>query len=306
MRGFSALHQPLCRLSKFSYSATALQQPRGMGRIAFTRKTEEPTGSQPSPTPPKGGVTSGRSRSTRPTIAPDAGVSPSKIVECAASPKRKAFTSRPAQDHQESSGQQAITADAPHTPVGSREKRSGRRSVKLARRDIVTASIPQLVAAVATLPTESGARTLQEAPVPVWTKELMQEAAQKLSAAAPCKLHPPLLFLHPCLSASELSIGAKAECISIGSSCTAGMLDNAHAPPQATELIDLSAACSASTAHTGARCSREAAAHSHRLGLPCSGTCHHGPAAVCGIRAQHCSESQGCLRGQLPMSNARR
>lgn len=197
MRGFPALHQPLFRLSRFSYSAAALQQPRGMGRIAFTRKTEEPIGSQPSPTPPKGEVTSGRSRSTRHTIASDAGVSASKIVECAASPKRKAFTSRPTRDHQESSGQQAITAVAPHTPVGSREKRSGRRSVKLARRDIVTASIPQQVAAVATLPTESGAGTLQEAPVPVWSREVMKEAMQKLSAADPCKLLTPLLFLHP-------------------------------------------------------------------------------------------------------------
>ena len=75
----------------------------------------------------------------------------------------------------------------------------------------MTASLPQQVAAVATLPTESGARTLQGAAVPVWSRELMQEALQKLSAADPCKLLPPLPYLHPWLPASELSIGVNTD-----------------------------------------------------------------------------------------------
>ena len=197
MRAFSALHQPLVRLSIFDCSAIALLQPRSMGRTAFTRKTEEPVGSQPAPTCQRGEMPSGRSRSTRNTVSSVAGIGASKIAQSAVSPKRKAPTSRPSQDYWESSGQQAITACAPQTPDESRENRSSKRSVRLARRDIVTASIPQQVAAVATLPTESGARTLQEAPVPVWSRELMQEAMQKLSAADPCKLLPPLRFLHP-------------------------------------------------------------------------------------------------------------
>ena len=212
MRGFLALHQPLHRLSISNYSATALLQPRSMGRIASTRTTGEPIGSQPLPTShQKGDVTSGRSKSTRCIAACDAEVSASKIAKSAASPKRKASTSRPSQDYWESSGQQAITACAPQTPDESREKRSSKRSVRLARRDTVTASIPQQVAAVATLPTVSGAHTLQEAPVPVWSRQLMQEATQKLSVADPCKLLPPLRLLHPWPPASELCIGVKTD-----------------------------------------------------------------------------------------------
>ena len=252
MRGISALHQPLIRLSIFDWSAIALLQPRSMGRTASTRKTEEPVGSQPAPICRRGEVPSRRSRSTRHTVSSDAGISPSKIAQSAVSPKRKASTSRLTQDYWGSSGQQAVTACAPHTPDESREKRSSKRSVRLARRDLVTASIPQQVAAVATLPTESGARTLQDAPVPVWSRELMQEATQKLSAADPCKLLTPLLFLHPALPAAQLCISVVTDRESFASSCIRGTLEDAHALHEAFELSGSWAACSASTTHTGA------------------------------------------------------
>ena len=73
----------------------------------------------------------------------------------------------------------------------------------------MTASIPQQVAAVASLPTQSGAHTFEEAPLAVWSKELMQEAMNKLSAADPCEeLHtishrPPAL---PYLTCSAMHI----------------------------------------------------------------------------------------------------
>ena len=81
----------------------------------------------------------------------------------------------------------SVSAEAPQTPAEPTERRSRRRAVRLAREDILAASIPQQVAAVATLPTVSGQHTFQEAPVAVWSMELMTEAAAKLSAADSCK-----------------------------------------------------------------------------------------------------------------------
>ncbi len=80
-----------------------------------------------------------------------------------------------------------LSAEAPHTPAQPVERRSRRTQASLARTDTVTASIPQQVAAVATLPVENGQHTFQEAPVAVWSMELIREAADKLCAADPCK-----------------------------------------------------------------------------------------------------------------------
>ncbi len=81
----------------------------------------------------------------------------------------------------------SAAAEAPHTPEEPTERRTRRRTVRLARTDTVAASIPQQVAAVTTLPTGNGQRTFQEAPVAVWSTELMREAADKLAAADSCK-----------------------------------------------------------------------------------------------------------------------
>lgn len=172
---FNQTIQPLC---KHHFKISLLSLPWKMGRAASKKRAEaEGTLQSPStPAPPriKDVPADGTTR---------------KRAKGAASEGEACIDVKTSCGYFDSPSQEAASASAevPHTPAEPKERRSRRRAVRLTREDIVAASIPQQVAAVATLPTESGQHTFQEAPVAVWSKELMREAADKLSAADPCK-----------------------------------------------------------------------------------------------------------------------
>ena len=167
-----------------------LHQHCNMGRAATTPRTDPEFRTQ---TFSASGAAVQRSRPKRKAATSHKSSETLARSQPAAAAAHEQSPSRPTKkvpsDYWESAGQGAVTAsvDDPRTPDQPSEKRIRRRNVRLARTETVTASIPQQVAAVASLPTQSGAHTFEEAPVAVWSKELMQEAMTKLSAADPCE-----------------------------------------------------------------------------------------------------------------------
>ena len=149
------------------------------------------------PSTPETAVQRRRSKRKSATEVKDAATTPESHTSAAtAAQLPSSSTRKSSQEYWNGSGQDAnkASADTPQTPDEPKEKRSRRPNVRLPRTEAVTASIPQQVAAVATLPSQNGAHTFEEAPVAVWSSKLMQEALQKLSAADPCKL--PAHHLH--------------------------------------------------------------------------------------------------------------
>ena len=178
MRGIPLLCQTLQPLCKHYSDFTLLRLPGRMGRAAGKAKAE----------------VEGRSQLCTIPTAPRIEEVPAdtRIRKRRASTKSKedaTSSTKKSEGYFDSTSPEAArsSAEAPLTPAQPAERRSRRRTAALARTDIVTASIPQQVAAVATLPTENGQHTFQEAPVAVWSMELLREAADKLCAADPCE-----------------------------------------------------------------------------------------------------------------------
>ena len=182
MRVISSLFQRVHASRKQRQILSSLILPERMGRTALRQKAEA----------------EGTSKAVTPRAKDAPGDNGIKRLRTVSASKEVApVTRKVSRGYFDSPGQDAATAsaEAPHTPEEPTEKRARRRAVRLARTDTVAASIPQQVAAVATLPTENGQHTFQEAPVAVWSSELMREAADKLAAADPCKpctMHLPV------------------------------------------------------------------------------------------------------------------
>lgn len=191
MRGFTTSFQRLHTLCKHHRLSLAFLQPEKMGRTARSTKAEAEVISQCPSTP----------RRFKRRITPTDKQTPS-LLESAANGKSEApspATKKASLGCFDSPGQQAATAsaEAPQTPDEPKEKKKRQRNVRLARTDTVAASIPQQVAAVATLPTQSGLHTFEEAPVAVWSRELMRNAMDELSAAdsgKACILHSLMCY----------------------------------------------------------------------------------------------------------------
>lgn len=191
MRGILTLIQRSSSHVDYHQLRLRLHQHCNMGRAATTRNTDPEFRTQ---TFSVSGAAVQRSRPKRKAATSHKSFETlARPQPAAAAAAHEQSPSRPTKkapsDYWESAGQDAVTAsvDDPRTPDQPSEKRIRRRNVRLARTETVAASIPQQVAAVASLPTQSGAHTFEEAPVAVWSKELMQEAMTKLSAADPCE-----------------------------------------------------------------------------------------------------------------------